>query len=65
MSDMTGTMEAIEEYLRSCQGVVRTSLAYVMRKTILVQAYGEYHVTTDDKMITRMLHLLPDKNKLL
>ena len=42
-SDMVGTMEAIEEYLRSCQGVVWAPLAYIIRKTIKVQTYGDYH----------------------
>ena len=64
---MAGTMEAIEEYIRSCQGVMRASLAYVIRKTLLVQTYGEYpkFATPDDEMIVRMFHLPPDKNKLL
>ena len=34
--DMAGTMEAMEEYLRSCHGVVRAPLAYIIRKTIIV-----------------------------
>ena len=35
--------------------------------TKTVQTYGEYptYATSDDKMITRMLHLPPDKNRLL
>ena len=64
-SDMAGTMEAIEEYLRLCCGVVRAPLAYVIRKTIAVQTYGDYpmYVTLDDEMISRMLHLPSDKNR--
>ena len=66
-SDMARMMEATEEYLRSCQGVMRAPLAYIIRKTILVQTYDEYpkYATPDDEMIARMLHLPPDKNKLL
>ena len=64
---MAGTMESIEEYLRSCHGVVRAPLAYIIMKSITVQTYGEYpmYATSDNEMIARMLHLLPDKNKLL
>ena len=66
-SDMAGTMEAIKEYLRSCCGVIWAPLAYIIRKTIIVHTYGMYpmYATPDDKMITRMLHLPPEKNKLL
>ena len=66
-SDMAGTMEAIKEYLRSCFSVVRAPLAYVIRKIMLVQTYGEYpkYKTPDNEITTRMLHLLPDKNKIL
>ena len=58
-SDMAWTMEAIEEYLRSRQGVIKAPLAYIIRKTILVQTYGEYpkYVTLDDEIITKMLNL--------
>ena len=31
-SDMTGMMEANEEYLRSCHGVMQAHLAYVIRR---------------------------------
>ena len=60
-------METIKEYLRSCWDVVRAQLAYVIRKIILIQTYGEYHkyATPGDEMIVRMLHLPPNKNKLL
>ena len=63
---MTKTMEAINEYFRLCHGVMRAPLAYLIMKTILVQTYGEYpkYETPDDEMIARMLHQLPDKNKL-
>ena len=39
---MTGMMEAIIEYLRSCHGVIRAPLAYVTRKNIIVQTYSDY-----------------------
>ena len=66
-SDVAGIMEATKEYLRSCPGVVMAPLAYIMRKTILAQTYGDYpkYATPDDETIARMLHLPPDKNKLL
>ena len=65
-ADMAGTMESIEEYFQSYHGVIRVPLAYIIRKTITVQVYGDYpkYATPDDKMIARMLHLTPDKNKL-
>ena len=65
--DMAEMMESIEEYLRSHCGVVRESLAYIISKTIIVQTYGEYpmYATPVHEMIARMLHLPPDKNKLL
>ena len=66
-SDMAGTMESINEYLRSHCGVVKAPLAYVIKKSITVQTYCEYplHRTPDDEMIARILHLPLDKNKLL
>ena len=39
--NMAGMKEAIEEYLRSCHGVVRAPLASIIRKTILVETYGD------------------------
>ena len=65
-ADMAGMMESIVEYLRSHCGVVRTPLVYVIRKTIIVQIYGDCpnYATPDDKMIAMMLHLPPDKNKM-
>ena len=65
-SDMAGTMEAIKEYLKSCRGVVSAPLAYVIWKTIKVQTYGDYplHAIPDNEMITMMLHLPADKNKI-
>ena len=65
-ADMAGMMEAIEEYLQLCYCVMREPLSYVVRKTIIVQTYGDYHkyVTPDDEMISRMLHLPPDRNRL-
>ena len=38
-SDMAETMESIEEYLRSCHGIVKAPLACVKRKTITVQIH--------------------------
>ena len=62
---MAGTM-TIEEYLRSCCGVVWAPLVHVMRKTILFKIYGDYlkYANPDNEMITKMLHLTLDKNKL-
>ena len=64
---MAGMMEAIKEYLRSCHGAVRASLAYAIRKTITAQTYCDYptNATFEDEMIARMLHLPPERNKLL
>ena len=61
--DMARTMESIKEYLRACHGVSMASLAYMKRKTIRAQTYGDYllNATPDNEMITRPL----DKNKLL
>ena len=66
-SDMAGTMEYIKEYLRSCHGVIRAPLAYIIRNTITVQIIGDCptYATCDNKMIARMLDLPQDKNKLL
>ena len=66
-TDMAGTMEAIKEYLRSCHGAVQTPLANILRKTMIVQTYDDYtkYATPENKMITKMLHLPPDKNKVL
>ena len=60
-------MEAIKEYLRLCCGVVCAPLAYIIRKTITVQTYGDYplYASPDNKMITRMLQLPSEKKKLL
>ena len=62
-----GMMEATEEYLRSCHSVIRASLVYIIRKTVIVQTYGDYskYVTFDDEMIARMLHVPSDKSKLI
>ena len=66
-SDMASMMESIKEYLRSHCCIIKAPLAYVIRKSIIVQTYDEYFMysTSDDEMITRMLHLPPDKNNLL
>ena len=40
-SDITGRIEAIEEYL-----VMRVSFAYIVRKTIIVQTYDDFLMTT-------------------
>ena len=60
-------MESIKECLRSHLGIVKATLADAIRKSIIVQTNCEYptYATSDDEMITRMLHLPPDKNKLL
>ena len=59
-------MESIKDYLRSHHGFVIAPPAYNIRKNIKVQIYGDYpqYVTPNNKMITRMLHLPPNKNKL-
>ena len=59
-------MKSIEEYLRSCHGFVRVPIAYIIRKTIAVQTYGNYqkYANHDDEVIARMLCIPPDKNKL-
>ena len=38
--DVAGTMEAIEYYIRSCHVVEKAPLAYIIRKTIVVEAYA-------------------------
>ena len=57
---MAGMMESI----RSHHSVIRAPLVYIIRKTITVQTYGDYstYTTHDNTMITRMLHLPPEKN---
>ena len=57
-ANMAGTMEAIKEYLRSHCGVMRAHLTYIIKKTIIVQTYGDYpkYATPDNEMITRTLH---------
>ena len=49
--DMAGRMESIKECLRSHHGVMRVPPAYVFRRTIPVQMYGDYpkYATPDDK----------------
>ena len=51
-SDMAGTKEAIEEYLRLHRCVIQAPLAYVIQKTIKVQTYDDYHMygTPDNEM---------------
>ena len=65
-TDIEGTMESIKEYLRSCYEVMRAPLAYITRKTVIVQIYGDCpkYATPDDVLIARMLHLPQSKNKL-
>ena len=65
-SVMAGMMESIKEYLRVHHGIIRAPLAYIIRKTIIVQTMGDYptYATPDNKMIATMLYLPPDKNKL-
>ena len=45
---------------------MKVPLAYIIRKTTMVQFYGNHpkYATPEDKMIVRMLHLPPDRNKL-
>ena len=63
---MAGAILSIKEYFRSHHGVVRASLADIIRKTITVQTCVDSptYATPDDEMIVLMLHLLPDKNRL-
>ena len=65
-ANMAGMMEAINEYIRSCCGIVRAPLAYFVSKTIIVQNYGHQPMcaTTDDKKIAKMFHLPPGNKKL-
>ena len=60
-------MEDIEEYLKSCHGIMKAPLVYIVSKTIMVQTYGDCpkYVTPVNEMIARMLYLPPDNNKLL
>ena len=50
---MRGTMDMIEEYLRSCHGVILAPFAYITRMTLIVQTHGDYpnHATHDDDLI--------------
>ena len=66
-SDMEGMMESIKENFRSFHDVIKEPLAYIIRKTITVQIMGNYpmYASLDDEMIAMILHLPPDKNKLL
>ena len=61
-ADMAGTMESIQEYLRSDPGVIRA----IIRTAIYVQIYGNHsmYVTPDNKMIAKMLHIPSDKKRL-
>ena len=65
-ADVIGTMEAINEYLRLCHAIVRTPLAYIITKTIIVQTLGNYpkYITPDNEMIARMTHPPLDEKKL-
>ena len=65
--DMAGMIEAFKENLRLHHGVVWAPLAYVIWKIITVWTYGDYplYATSDDEMISRMIHLPSEKNKLL
>ena len=64
-ADMTGMVEAIKEYLRSCHDDTGADLANIIIKTILVKTYGDYpkNKTPDGEMYARMLHLPPDRKK--
>ena len=58
-ADMERMMESIKEYLRLCHGAIRAPLAYIIRKTITIQTYGDdpMYGAPDDEMIAEMLHL--------
>ena len=64
-ADMAEMMESFKEYLTSSWCCKRL-LAYVIRKTTILQICGDYpkYVTTGDEMIARILYLTPDKNRL-
>ena len=61
--NMAGTLEAIKENLRSCHCIMKTPLVFIIRKTMVVQTYGDYpwYVTFDNEMIASMLHFLTRK----
>ena len=66
--NLHGTSDgSIKNYFRLDHDVVRSPLAYIMRITIVIQKFGDHlmNVTPNDKMIFRVLNLLPDMNKLL
>ena len=42
-ADMAGTIDAIKKYPRSHGGVIRAPLAHIIRKTLIVETYGDYH----------------------
>ena len=60
------TIESIKEYFRSHYGVIRAPHAYIIRKSITGQVFGDYpkYITHDNDIISRMLHLPLDKNQL-
>ena len=64
--DMSGMMEAINEYQRLHCGLVRAPLANIIKTTIIFQTYDNYpkYATPEDDMITQMLHLPQNKNRL-
>ena len=41
-ADMAGMIKSIKEYLLLHHGVIRVPPAYVIRKNITVQVYGDY-----------------------
>ena len=64
-ADLAVMMRVIKKYLKSCHGVIRAPLAYIIRKAIITQTYGDYpKYATPENMIARMLHLTPNKNRL-
>ena len=66
-TDVERMIEAIKEYFASHCVVIRVLLVYVIRKTIIIQIFSDYpkYATSDDEMIARMIHLPPDKSRLL
>ena len=65
-ANMAVIMKAIEEYLTLHHDIIRVPLTYIIRKTMIVQTYGDYpkYATPENEMIARMLHLPVEKKML-
>ena len=63
---MASMMEVINNQFRSCHGVGKVPLTYIIRKIIVIETCGTYlwYATLDDKMIVRILHLLKEQKSL-